>query len=326
MNPAVVAAIETELQKVEDDINADLPNAATPARLMEGMANSSVMAGKGIGSDYASGMNVFLIGAGVGVGADLEENKDADSDISGAGLQAGLIIGTSLKWMDTQRILGLDTNKMSIYFNFFKYDIERDLGDTNARLDLTSFGVHGSYDWIKKRGSKMFGWGGVKFHVGYEYNKTDLTFNSRISESMTASQGGDTYSASIVANPFASIFVKTHSVPIEVSSSIQFLYILSLYGGLGMDFNAGSAKGAGNLNSSTTDVTCAGATCSPGPGDVGDIETDANIDGQGKVNPNFYRGFAGLQIHLPYIRIYGQIDKAFGNDLIAASTGIRFVY
>src|SRR5688500_6662599 len=83
MPPLAVAAIEAEIQKAEDDINEGLPGASTPDRLMEGRANSSVMAGKGIGSDYASNMSVFLIGAGVGAGADLEKNEDADQDLSG---------------------------------------------------------------------------------------------------------------------------------------------------------------------------------------------------------------------------------------------------
>ena len=82
--PAIEAAIATEITKAEADINKDLPG-APPQRLMEGMANSSIMAGKGIGSDYASRMDVFLIGAGVGAGADLAKDKTTDSDLSGIG-------------------------------------------------------------------------------------------------------------------------------------------------------------------------------------------------------------------------------------------------
>lgn len=326
MNPLVEAAIQSEVQKIEDKINSDLPSADSPSRLMEGMANSSVMAGKGIGSDYASGMEVMLIGAGVGVGADLAKNKEADSDISGAGVQGGLILGTNLSWMDTQRILGLDTNKLNVYVNFLKYESEQDAGDTKANIDMTSYGVHFSYDWIKGSASKLWGWGGVKVHTGYEYNSTKLTFNSTIQESLSASQGGGTYTSNIIANPFANIDVSTHSIPVEISSSVRFLYLFSLYGGLGMDYSTGTATGKGDLNSQTADVNCTGATCSPGPGDVGDIETSANIDGKGEANPFLFRGFAGLQLNLPYVRIFGQVDKALGNDLIGATAGVRFVY
>ena len=64
-NAVIDTFVNAEIQNIENEINKDLPS-AQPKRLMEGMANSSVMAGKGIGSDYASNMEVFLIGAGVG--------------------------------------------------------------------------------------------------------------------------------------------------------------------------------------------------------------------------------------------------------------------
>lgn len=325
MNPIVRAAIEAEVQKVEDEINSDLPNASTPSRLMEGMANSSVLAGKGIGSDYASGMEVLLIGAGAGVGADLEKNEDADADLSGAGVQGGLILGTNLSWMDTQRILGLDTNKLNVYVNFFKYDLEKASGDTDVNADLSSYGLHFSYDWIEGSDSVWFGWGGLKLHAGYEYNSTKLRFKSQIEENVQVTEAGGTYTSNILANPLASIDVSTHSIPVEISTSLRFLYLFTLYGGLGADYNSGMAKGSGDLNSNSATVSCSGV-CSPAPGNVGTIDTAANIDGKGDVNPFTFRGFAGLQLNLPFVRIYGQVDKAFGSELVGATAGVRFVY
>jgi hypothetical protein len=325
----VLAAFEAEIQKTEDEINKGLPSASTPDRLMEGMANSSVMSGKGVGSDYASNMSVFLLGAGVGVGADLEKNEDADADLSGAGLQGGLVLGTNLSWLDTQTILGLDTNRLNVYVNFFKYDHEMETGDTKAKIDLNSYGVHFSYDWIKPRGNVLLGWGGVKVHWGYEYNKTKLRFDSQINETVTTEVGGNsTYTSTVNANPFATIDVATHSIPLEISTSIQFLYFVSLYAGLGADYNMGEATGKGDLNSSNTPVTCTGAGCvgDGGDGNYGEIETDANIDGKGEVNPFLFRGFAGVQFNLPFVRVFVQADKALGNDLVGATAGVRLVY
>lgn len=318
-------AIEAEVQKAEDEINEGLPSNDDPTRLMEGMANSSIMAGKGIGSDYASGMEVALIGAGIGAGADMEKNKEADSDLSGVGIQGGLLVGMNLGWMDTQKILGLETNKLNMYVNFFKYKLDQNSGDADVTADLSSYGVHFSYDWIKARPSKWFGWGGVKIHTGYEYNKTDLNFKSQINETITAEQGTATYSSTVLANPFANINVATHSIPLEISTSLRFLYLFSIYGGLGADYNTGKATGKGDLNSGSAPVTCTGVGC-PAPGSIGDIETDANIDGSGKANPFLFRGFAGVQLNLPFIRVFVQADKAFGNELVGATTGIRFVY
>ncbi len=326
----LVTALQEEVQNIEDEINDGLPSAATPDRLMEGMANSSVMAGKGIGSDYASNMSVFLIGAGLGVGADLEKNKEADSPISGAGIQGGLIVGTNLAWLPTNTLLGLEASKLNVYLNAMKYKYEMDNKDTSGSADLSSYGIHFSYDWIKSRGNRLLGWGGIKIHTGYEYNHTNLKVNSGITKDLSYEDSGDTYSSQISASPSAEIDVATHSIPLEISTSVQVLYFVSIYTGLGVDYNMGKATGNGDLNSSTStlcrnDDNGTSAGCGTGQ-DVGDIDTEANVDGKGKVNPFLTRGFAGVQLNLPWTRVFVQADKAFGNDLVGVSTGLRFAF
>lgn len=320
--PALQASFDAEITKAEAEINKDLPS-ASPDRLMEGMANSSVMAGKGIGSDYASGMEVFLIGAGVGAGADLEKDKTSDSDLSGVGVQPGLIVGMNLGFLDAQRILGMDTDRLNLYFNGMVYNIDHKLGDGDKdkiSADLSSFGVHVSYDWIKGNGSKLFGWGGVKLHTGYEYNSSKFSFTSTVKEDISASAAGQTVSGTVNGKPKAEIDVTTQSIPLEISSSVQFLYILSLYGGLGMDINFGEAKGSGALNAEETTLDYSG------PGTDPRVQAEANIDGKGETTSFWGRAFVGVQFNLPYTRIFVQADKPFGNELVGATAGVRFVY
>jgi hypothetical protein len=326
--------VNTEIAKIEADINKDLPS-APPQRLMEGMANSSVMAGKGIGTDYASNMSVFLVGANVGVGADLEKDKNTDSDLSGIGVAPGIVIGANLKFLDTAKILGMDTNRLNMFVNFMNYSHKQNISDdpgkeSDAKLDMMAMGVHFRYDWIKGRGSKWLGWGGVKFNFGYEYNKTDITFNSNIKESVSETDSnGNVISGTITGNPYATINSATHSIPLALSTDVQILYFLSLYTGLGADYNFGEATGKGSLNAPESTINCsnasAGQVCS-GVGTSVKVQPEANIDATGKVNPFIFRGFAGVQFNLPFIRIFGQVDKALGNDLIGATAGVRFVY
>lgn len=328
LDPNVTTLINTEIQKIENDINKDLPGASSPDRLMEGMANSSVMAGKGIGTDYASGMKVFIIGAGVGAGADLTKSKDPEADISGAGVAPGLMLGTNLSWMDTATILGLDTNKLNIFVNFASYNLDKTSGDTAIDAKLSAMGVHVSYDWIQGNGSRLFGWGGVRITTGYERNSMKLSLNSKVNETLDYSNGGVTYNSNITGNPNATIDVSTASIPLNISTSVHFLYFLSLYGGLGADFNTGSATGKGTLNSSPANVTCSptGSAACPVSGTAGTITTSANLDGKGDALPFLTRGFLGVQFNLPFTRIFVQADKAFGNNLIGATAGLRFVY
>lgn len=328
-NTTFESFVNTEIQKIQNDINKDLPS-APPKRLMEGMANSSVMAGKGVGTDYASNMEVFLIGAGVGVGADLEEDTTSDSDISGVGIAPGIIVGANLGFIDTKTLLGMDTNRLNMYLNFMKYGMDRDIEDepgkeSSAELDLLTMGAHFRYDWIKGNGNKLLGWGGVKFHFGYEYNKTDITFNSKITESVSSTSGnGETISGTITGNPEAKIAVATHSIPLELSTDVQLLYFLSLYGGLGADYNFGQAKGDGALNADESTVSCSGGVCAGGTSVK--VKPEANINATGKVKALTTRGFVGVQFNLPYVRIFAQANKSFGDELIGVAAGVRLAF
>jgi hypothetical protein len=324
LNPTQQATLEASLRSIEEEINKEFPSPEDPKRLMEGMANSSVMAGKGIGSDYASRMKVFMIGAGVGLGADLEKDKTTDSNLSGVGVQGGIIIGTNLGWMDTQKILGLQTDRLNLYANYLGYNLDRKMGDAgNDQIEakLKSFGLHASYDLVRSKGSSLLRWGGIKVHTGYEYNSTELTFKTTLKENVSATLGGGvSASGTLTGNPAASIDVSTQSIPLEISTNIQLLYLLSLYTGIGADFNFGDAKSKGALNAGDSPVLINGANTGT------TVTADANIQGKGKVNPVLTRAFAGVQFNLPYINIFVQADKALGNDLVGATAGVRIVY
>ncbi len=331
--PVFKAFVDGEIQKVENDINKDLPS-APPERLMEGMANSSVMAGKGIGTDYASNMSVMLIGAGIGAGADLEKDKNTDSPASGVGVAPGLVIGANLGFMDTATILGMDTNRLNMYFNFMSYGLEKQINDEvdkeqNVNLDMLSLGWHMRYDWIKGSGSKLLGWGGVKFHFGYEYNHTDIKFKANLKEVIDQTDSnGNRIQGTILGKPEATITSTTHSIPLALSTDVQLLYFLSLYTGIGVDANFGSAKGEGNLNADESNVSCTngagGQACSGSPNIK--VQARANIDAEGKVKPFTSRAFLGVQFNLPFIRVFVQGDKSLGDDLIGATAGVRLVY
>ena len=321
--------VDNEIQKVENEINQDFPS-GTPDRLMEGMANSSVMAGKGIGTDYASNMSVFLIGAGVGVGADLEKPKGTDSDFSGVGVAPGVIVGFNMGFLDSETILGMDTNRLNWYFNFMSHNLKQSLGEGDKQSDISlgmlSFGTHMRYDWIRGRGNKLLGWGGVKLNFGVEYNKTRVDFSSKISEVVDEiSSTGERIQGTISGSPEASILTSTTSIPLALSTDVQILYFLTMYGGAGVDYNMGEAKGEGNLNGSESPLNCTGGvSCGTNP--TIRVRPKANLDTSAKVTPFTYRAFAGVQVNLPWTRVFVQVDKSLSNELVGATAGLRFAF
>lgn len=325
------AFVDTEIQKIENDLNAELPSGA-PDRLMEGMANSSVFAGKGIGTDYASNMSVFLIGAGVGVGADLEKPEGTDSPASGVGVAPGVIVGLNLGFLDSATLLGMDTDRLNMYVNFMSYSLEKKIDgkeedqQSEVTLDMLNWGVHFRYDWVKPAGNRLLGWGGIKFTFGYEYNKTKIGFTSDIDEDVneTASTG-ETISGTITGSPKASILANTQSIPLAVSTDIQILYFVTLYTGLGADYNMGEAKGEGDLNGNDSSLTCTGGASCGAPQTI-TVKPRANLNTTAEVDAFSYRAFGGFQFNLPWTRIFVQVDKSLSNDLIGATAGLRFAF
>jgi hypothetical protein len=241
------------------------------------------------------------------------------------------MIGTNLGWLDTEKILGLYTDRLNIYFNYLGYDLDRKMGDgdkDSLQADLKSLGFHASYDLVKPKGNSLVRWGGVKVHTGYEYNSTRLTFTTDLNEAIseTVSSGGTsgTVSGTLTGKPAATIHVATHSIPVEVSTNVQLLYFLSLYTGLGVDMNFGKAKAAGALNADETNLNFDPTL--PGAKENKKVQAEANISGSGNVDSFLTRAFAGVQINLPYTNIFVQADKSLGSDLIGATAGLRFVY
>ena len=329
---AVKAVVDSAVLDAENEVNKEFPN-GTPDRLMEGMANSSVMAGKGIGTDYASNMNVFLIGGGIGAAADLEKTDGTgDSEFSGLGIAPGVIVGFNLGFLNSKHLLGMDTNRLNLYFNFMSYNFQKTLDSNNGEkseiaADMLAFGTHFRYDWIKPRGNKILGWGGVKLNFGFEYNKTDFNFKTSIKQDVneTVSGTGEVLSGTITGSPEASILASTMSIPVALSTDVQLLYFVSLYTGLGMDFNMGKASGKGDLNGNNSTIACNGGAACGTQRDVV-VKPTANIDTSAKVTPFTYRAFAGFQFNLAWTRIFVQVDKSLSNELVGATGGLRFVF
>jgi hypothetical protein len=333
--PILKAALDREFKKIEDDVNSGLPDEG-PDRLMQGISNASLLASKGIGKDYASYMEMYLIGVGAGIGIDQQYDSTIDSEISGGGAALGVVVGTTARNLGIESFAGLDAKRLNIYANFMRYKhnqiIQSDPeSESKLAADLFNLGVHFRYNWIDGIGGTLLGWGGVKLHWGYDYNQTKIFFENDLDKNINLidlpSNNGDTatIAGKITGSPRYQVKSQTHSIPLEISTDVRFIYFMSLYGGLGTDINYGKAEGRGLLNGNVSPLACTTGDACVGITDL-KVQVQANLDAEGRVDPLMLRGFTGLQLNLPYIRIYAQIDKAFGTELIAISSGLKIVY
>ncbi len=318
--------VAAEIKKVENRVNDDFPS-ADPSRLLTGMADSTAMAGKGVGNDYVTDFSVFTLGAGVGVGVDLEKQDDFDSDISGAGLMGGLVFGLNLGILPMKTLGFLDLSKLNVMVNFFSYDYDN--SEKTLSADTSSMGIHFNYQVLEGHGTKLLFWDGLKIHVGVQKNETNFSFTEAISEvvNQTVSASGNDYnlSGTLTGNPRAGIEVSTTSIPIELSTGVRLLYFLSLYSGLGVDFNSGEATAVGGLDAPESTIVCSGAGAACNDTEI-KVTPEANLTGVGTTQSTFFRVFAGLQFNLPYFRIFTQVNKELSSDLLSANAGLRLAF
>lgn len=307
--------VDQELKKIQDSINDDLTK-EDPKSLLKNYADSAIVAGKGVGSDYTSDMKVFLVGAGLG-GA----TESSEENVKGMGVAPGVVFGKTLSFMDATHLLGMETNKLSVFVNFMTLDRKFEYGsDSTAKLETTNMGIHLRYDWIQGQETSKFGfkWKGVKFLTGYEYNKSSFSFETSVNENVNASSGGNTLTGTIKASPKGEIAITTHSVPFELYTDVNFSDLIDLFVGAAADLNLGEAKGSGNKSSAT--LTGCGGAC-----DV-KVSAESNLNTTQKVDMANLRSFLGLQFNFGQLKIMTKVDKPIGNEIVGFTAAVRVVY
>lgn len=327
--PPAKDLLDFYLQGVEDDVNEDNP-IINPQRINYGTANSSVLASKGLGTDYVNNPERFQISLGLGAAWDNEKNKGLKDEISGAAAASSVTIGARMDQFG-ENIFGLDSKKLMGYLNFGTFPYEQVIPgediDIAGKIDATNFGLHFRYDLVQQKGSDFFGWGGLKLHTGYEFNKNKINLTTNLDEPIELDTGGQgILSGRLVGKPTYDIETTTHSIPIEISSNLLFLNIFSLYGGLGTDFNFGSSQGKGDIKGEVAPIACSSGIC-VGETVLPQVEAKANFDARSEVKSVTFRSFAGLQVDLPFgLHAYGQYQQMHGTQVRGVSAGLKYTY
>lgn len=314
-------ACEQAFQRMQDDVNNDLPD-ADQSTYLKGMSNASVFSVKGNGTDYANDIDLFIFGVGIGAGLDVGDNSFGDlvsgdvdgNQIRGVSIAPSLMLGVNMGIFNLPKWGSFDPNQVKLMANFFTMN----LGSFGDDLDgkVTNFGLHARYkvvgpkDFVPRR---MVRWTGVDVTTGLEYNSLELKYTQTFQE--TYADDSNTFEAEIDGTVVAGADVSTTSIPLTVSTGMQLGYVLSLYTGLGLDLNLGSATSLANVDAVIRQ--------SGGP-----IEGTGTLDLGDKDGPSTFltRGFIGLQFNFPIVKIYTQLDRSFNEDLYAVNAGLRFTW
>jgi len=301
------AEIESGIQeRVEQTLN--LPDHAAFVREM---ANASVISTKGMGLDYGSNFDRFIVGGSFGSGVSGNGlslgSGDGKLPESGFSLQVAGMVGLNLgMFSDDESPL----RRFKIYANYMQLPINED----PFTGQLSNVGGHLQIDVIKSRDLTGLTWGGLSFNTGYTRANYKLELDKALPIDLDLSGQTVTWNAS----GSYSLSAGTTTIPLEVSTNIQMLKVLSIFGGAGMNINGGNAGSRGTIG---------GELIASG----GDNADDQNIGNMGLdlevvENPTEIsdHAFLGAQLNVLKFRVYGQATGSLSGEAFGGNVGLRF--
>lgn len=328
--PAIRNTLDFYLDGIEDQLSEDQP-IRDPSRVNYGVANSSVLASKGLGTDYVNEPEKYLISLGIGGAWDAEKDKGIKEEISGAASASSLTLGAPFSnLVESEKIFGLYSKRLMGFVNFGYFSHSQDFPgkDIDIAGDLRSanFGVH-FYDLVEKLGTDFWGWSGIKVHTGYEFNHNDVDLETTVNETLEVDTGGlGVLSGNLTGNPTFNITTTTHSFPLEFSTGVLLLNVMTVYGGYGADFNFGRSKGEGDAKGDVLTLACTSGLC-VGETVLPQAEVQVNYDAEAQVKNVTSRSFAGIQFDFPFrLSGYVQATHWISTKVRSASAGVTYTY
>ncbi len=303
-------------QMLEDRINNEFPDVDVDDYLT-GTANSFAFSASGLGVDYSDNMSLFMVGLQLGIAADTTLgfsdlfDEPESKDTRGVGANASLSFGLNLKLLPFN-IGPINTDKMKVFVNLGSID-NSDLVE-KTKVKASTFGMHLQYkllDDISVAGP-LARWEGVNVTLGFQATKFDISVTETVEETVTESGVSASFSGPVTFRAKGSTF----NVPLEVSTGARVAYVLSVYGGLGLDLRVGEADGSGTGGGQVTAEN-------PITAETESADAILNISKSSDADAGGARIFGGAQLNLSLLKVFIQAQKSLGDDLIAASAGVR---
>lgn len=313
VNATICAQLTSEVEKI---VNADTPDVSI-GKYGTGIANAQGFAYRGLGSDYSDKFDFFMVRGAAGVAVDGELDKPESA--AGIGVGAAATVGINLDLLPIDKIGPVDLSKMDLFVSFMSYSPDQDLQDTTFKGDISAFGLMARYQLIEGKDfvpGNLLSWGGLYLHTGIQRSSVEADVTQTFkNESIDL---GSNQTANLVDTSANFHFKTTNtSVPIEISTYLRAAWALTFFGGAGFDIVSGS-----------TDVSLKASGTADGTGAVDSYSATIAADesDSGKADATNFRAFGGLQLNLPFFRIYTQVNKGLGNDLIGINAGLKILW
>jgi hypothetical protein len=272
---------------------------------------------RGLGVDYGSNVRFAEIGFAANVAVNGNQalfDKDPQTQPLG-GLAPNLtaMAGVNLDFT------GLP---VTVFANYFKSSGSL----TGLGVKLENFGAHAQLKLLGPRREGMLSalvrWGGIDITTGVDYGRMRLSLGRDLSRRIPIRNGMQTVAdVNLMAMGTFLMDARTWSIPLEVTTNLRFLYVLSAYGGAGFDwqFGGGSDMRVDLDSTLIGEIPSQNASANVGTAHV--IATESAAPSAGRV-----RGLVGLQANLWLLKIFGQLNLIPAPFLASIAFGARLVW
>lgn len=277
---------------------------------LRSFGDATSFAQRGLGVDYMSLPNNFMIGVGVQVGVSSTNEIDFKERPTEGGVAANASVMIGLNLADW------GSPRWTLFANGFYEKGSTDRLDGN----ITTGGFHIQYKLIQPQADEgvanVLRWAGVDLTTGVEFTKWSLgAKHDAITQDFNIDLGNSTTDATTLNSTGKFNLTSTAgTIPIELTTGIRIALFVSLYAGVGFDITAGKSEVDGDLTGTLTQKSDGTNLAT-----VHVIETGNNTS-----SPGQFRGLAGIQVNLWKLKVYAQANVS---QLPAASLGfgIRLV-
>lgn len=301
--PLLESLLEAEVRKAYSlvDVKGFLKEAA----------NAQAFSGKGLGVDYVSDIELFVVGAAMNVsvfsgdqGFDELLNSDRITPV-GAGVQVSAMAGVNLGFVDL--------DMLNVFVNGFGFSAPIDQLDGS----FANVGLHLQWVILDEREIPALGWDGLRLTSGFEFTKTTLELSQPLGTLVPISEDGGT-DAQLDSTGTFRLIQTGYTIPLELTTGISLLWVVSVYVGVALDVQLGNAFSEIGLNGTVTAVLENNEEI-----EMGTLEV--TLDDENNANIVQLRGMLGLQLNLGPLRLFGQLN-ARDNTGIGVAAGARIAW
>lgn len=297
---------ETFAQDVEAKV-AQALQLSEVQRFLRSFANATSFSNRGLGVEYASNGDRLVVGFAANLALSVDLGGEDDGDLPTVGLAPNFAL------MGALNLTRWNLPALTLHANLFHYST--DSGALHG--GITSAGLHAQYKlFTPTRGTaRHFArWGGLDLTTGLELAHWNLGLGGEIEHdfSYASALGVDADLYAAVGGRF-DVSATTVTIPIEATTNVRFLHVLSLYTGFGLDLGLGEAE----ISAATS-----GTLRATSPGDPSTIETigDISASASGSNSPSRfgYHLLLGAQLNIWRLRVFAQTNLQPVSDVSLA--------